>query len=82
LGPPLVPTSKGVRRLTPLERERLQGFPDDWTRWTLRNGREVEQSDSARDRQTGNAVAVPVIEWAVRRIVAVSAALSGSEAAA
>lgn len=81
-GSPLVPTSKGVRRLTPLERERLQGFPDDWTRWTLRNGREVEQSDSARDRQTGNAVAVPVIEWAVRRIVAVSAALSGSEAAA
>jgi DNA (cytosine-5)-methyltransferase 1 len=77
-----VHTTKGVRRLTPLERERLQGFPDDWTRWTLRNGREVEQSDSARDRQTGNSVAVPVIEWVARRIVAASAALSATEAAA
>lgn len=60
-----------VRRLTPLETERLQGFPDDWTRW-LDDG--TEQSDSARYRQTGNAVAVPVAEWIVRRLVAVEAA--------
>ncbi len=60
-----------VRRLTPLERERLQGFPDDWTRWRIQDGRLVEQSDSARDRQTGNAVAVPVAAWITRRIAAV-----------
>ena len=52
----------GVRRLTPLECERLQGFPDGWT-----DG----QSDSARYRQLGNAVAVPVVEWIGQRIMAV-----------
>ncbi len=50
----------GVRRLTPVECERLQGFPDNFT-----DG----QSDSARYRQLGNAVAVPVAEWIARRIV-------------
>ena len=54
------PTSFGVRRLTPVECERLQGFPDDWT---------AGQSDTARYRQLGNAVAVPVAEWIGRRVV-------------
>jgi DNA (cytosine-5)-methyltransferase 1 len=58
-------TTEAVRRLTPRECERLQGFPDDWTRW-LADG--TEQSDSARYRQCGNAVAVPVVEWIARRI--------------
>lgn len=49
----------GIRRLTPLECERLQGFPDGWT-----DG----QSDSARYKQLGNAVAVPVVEWICKRI--------------
>lgn len=49
-----------VRRLTPLECERLQGFPDDWT---------AGQSDSARYKQMGNAVAVPVVEWIIQGIV-------------
>jgi DNA (cytosine-5)-methyltransferase 1 len=49
-----------VRRLTPTECERLQGFPDDWTEG---------QSDSARYRQLGNAVAVPVAEWIAKRLV-------------
>lgn len=49
----------GVRRLTPLECERLQGFPDGWT-----DG----QSDTQRYKQLGNAVAVPVVEWLARRI--------------
>lgn len=53
----------GVRRLTPRECERLQGFPDDWT---------AGQSDSARYRQLGNAVAVPVVEWIVRRLITTS----------
>ena len=43
-----------VRRLTPTECERLQGFPDDWT---------ASLSDSARYRTLGNAVAVPVAEF-------------------
>jgi site-specific DNA-cytosine methylase len=50
----------GVRRLTPLECERLQGFPDGWT-----DG----QSDSARYRMLGNAVAVPVVQWIADRLV-------------
>lgn len=76
-----VQTATAVRRLTPKERERLQGFPDDWTRWRLENGREVEQSDAARDRQTGNAVACPVAEWIARRIAAVDAARESESAA-
>jgi len=51
-----------VRRLTPLEGERLQGFPDGWTD-TPGN------SDTQRYRQLGNAVAVPVVEWLLRRLV-------------
>ena len=47
----------GVRRLTPRECERLQGFPDDWTRYaTKRDGTVYEQSDTQRYRQLGNAV--------------------------
>lgn len=59
----------GVRRLTPRETERLQGFPDDHSRWRIQNGEIVEQSDSARYRQMGNAVSVPVAQWIARRIV-------------
>lgn len=57
-----------VRRLTPLECERLQGFPD---RWTLTQADGTEQSDSARYRQLGNSVAVPCVAWITRRIAAV-----------
>jgi len=49
-----------VRRLTPIECERLQGFPDDWT---------SGQADQHRYKQMGNAVAVPVVEWIVKRLV-------------
>jgi DNA (cytosine-5)-methyltransferase 1 len=48
-----------VRRLTPRECERLQGFPDDWT---------AGQSDAARYRQLGNAIAVPVAAWLAARV--------------
>lgn len=57
----------GVRRLTPVECERLQGFPDDWT--ALRDA-DTPQADSSRYRQLGNAVAVPVVEWILGRLVA------------
>jgi site-specific DNA-cytosine methylase len=49
-----------VRRLLPVECERLQGFPDGWT---------AGQSDGHRYQQMGNAVAVPVVEWIMRRLV-------------
>lgn len=67
-GYPAVRTGMAVRRLSPLECERLQGFPDNWTKWAADG---TEQSDSARYRQCGNAVAVPVVEWIARRLVAV-----------
>jgi DNA (cytosine-5)-methyltransferase 1 len=58
----------GVRRLTPRECERLQSFPDDWTRW---DSEEKEISDSARYRMLGNAVCVNVAEWIGKRIIQV-----------
>jgi len=51
-----------VRRLTPLECERLQGFPDGWTEG---------QSDAKRYHQLGNAVCVNVMEWIGQRLVTV-----------
>jgi DNA (cytosine-5)-methyltransferase 1 len=72
----LAAAGEAVRRLTPRECERLQGFPDDWTRW-LAGGR--KQSDSARYRELGNAIAVPVAEWIMRRIVAVEASVNAEK---
>lgn len=65
--------SSGVRRLTPMECERLQGFPDDWTKYRVdpKKGL-VEQADSSRYKQMGNAVAVPCVEWIVNRIASKS----------
>lgn len=48
-----------VRRLTPIECERLQGFPDNWTSMV---------SDTQRYKQMGNAVTVPVAEWIFKNI--------------
>lgn len=60
-GDPTVRTGEVIRRLTPLECERLQGFPDGWT--------DIEGNpDTQRYRQLGNAVAVPVAEWILRRL--------------
>jgi site-specific DNA-cytosine methylase len=56
----MVKATSIVRRLTPTECERLQGFPDGWT-----DG----QADSHRYKQMGNAVAVPVVEWIINRII-------------
>ena len=55
-----------VRRLTPMECERLQGFPDGWTEG---------QANSNRYKQMGNAVAVPVVEWIIGRLVEADADL-------
>jgi DNA (cytosine-5)-methyltransferase 1 len=58
--PHAVATPSTVRRLTPTECERLQGFPDQWTEG---------QADSHRYKQLGNAVAVPVVEWIIERFI-------------
>lgn len=53
-----------IRRLTPCECERLQGFPDNWTQRGLeKDGKEVEVSDSQRYRALGNAVTVNMIQF-------------------
>ena len=63
----------GVRRLTPVECERLQGFPDDWTKYRVDPAKGlVEQADSSRYRQMGNAVAVPCVKWIVQQLVKVN----------
>lgn len=59
-----------VRRLTPLETERLQGFPDGWTDLPAYAG-DIEKLDSARYHACGNAVTVNVTEWLGERLVAV-----------
>lgn len=61
-----------VRRLTPLECERLQGFPDGWTEFGFTpDGKPVAQSDAKRYHQLGNAVCVNVMEWIGERLVTV-----------
>ena len=61
----LIPSASRIRRLTPRECNRLQGFPDDWDRYGS-DGKEV--SDSQRYRMMGNAVTVNVIEAVARRL--------------
>lgn len=63
--PGVISTSTGVRRLTPLECERLMGYPDNWTRWDA-DGREI--SDSHRYRMCGNGVVSTVAEWLAHRL--------------
>jgi DNA (cytosine-5)-methyltransferase 1 len=56
-----------VRRLTPRECERLQGFPDDWTLVTVRK---KPAADGPRYKAIGNSMAVPCIRWIGKRIQA------------
>ena len=60
-----------VRRLTPMECERLQGFPDGWTdigTWTDSKGKKRETADSARYKALGNSIALPFWRFLLRRI--------------
>ena len=60
-----------VRRLTPLECERLQGFPDNWTNigeWTDTKGKKHKDADSPRYKALGNSIALPFWEYLARRI--------------
>ena len=61
-----------VRRLTPKECERLQGFPDDWTdigEWTDTKGKIHKPADAPRYKALGNSIALPFWEWLAGRIV-------------
>jgi DNA (cytosine-5)-methyltransferase 1 len=66
--PNVVPTSTAVRRLTPRECERLQGFPDDYT---LIEYRKKPAADGPRYRALGNSMAVNVMRWIGLRIASV-----------
>ena len=61
----LIVTDYAVRRLTPLECERLQGFPDGWTEYGY-DGRAI--SDHQRYRVLGNSVAVPCVSFLMESI--------------
>ena len=60
----IVDSTSLIRRLTPLECERLQGFPDGWTNIP-------GASDSARYKALGNSVAIPCVEYVMRGIAMV-----------
>lgn len=60
-----------VRRLTPLECERLQGFPDYWTligNWTDSKGKTKDSTDSARYKALGNSIAIPPWFYVLRKL--------------
>lgn len=64
-----------VRRLTPLECERLQGYPDGWTdigSWVDSKGKKhPESSDAARYKALGNSIAIPPWKWVLKRLCAI-----------
>ena len=62
-----------VRRLTPLECERLQGYPDGWTdigEWVDSKGKVHKTSDAARYKALGNSIALPPWKWVLKRLCA------------
>lgn len=59
-----------IRRLTPTECERLQGFPDKWTKYGIdEKGKQVEISDTQRYKCLGNAITVPVVREIIKRLL-------------
>lgn len=64
-------TNMVVRRLTPMECERLQGFPDHWTdigEWIDEKGKKHKGADSPRYKALGNSIALPFWDWMLRRM--------------
>jgi DNA (cytosine-5)-methyltransferase 1 len=60
-----------VRRLTPLECERLQGYPDGWTdigEWIDTKGKKHKDADSPRYKALGNSIALPFWQWMAERM--------------
>lgn len=70
-GPGAVGNSSVVRRLTPLECTRLQGFPDGWMdigEWVDSKGKLHKDSDAAKYKAAGNSIALPFWQWLMHRI--------------
>jgi site-specific DNA-cytosine methylase len=72
---PHIATAMAVRRLTPVECERLQGFPDNWSRISWKGKPEDQCPDGPRYKACGNSMAVPVMRWIGERISAVNSKL-------
>jgi DNA (cytosine-5)-methyltransferase 1 len=79
---PAMQQGMAVRRLTPVECERLQGFPDDYTRIPWRGKPAEECPDGPRYKALGNSMAVPVMRWIGRRLLMVEEILSESQSTA
>ena len=72
-GPDAVQVRYIVRRLTPLECERLQGYPDGWTdigEWVDSKGKKHKEADSPRYKALGNSIALPPWKWVLKRLCA------------
>jgi DNA (cytosine-5)-methyltransferase 1 len=70
---PIADMRSVVRRLTPMECERLQGFPDGWTdigEWVDSKGKKHKEADSPRYKALGNSIALPFWQWMAKRISA------------
>lgn len=70
---PQIVCNSVIRRLTPLECERLQGFPDRWTNigeWVDSKGKKHKDADSPRYKALGNSIALPFWEWMAKRMAA------------
>lgn len=68
---PMVEQNTVVRRLTPLECERLQGYPDGWTdigEWVDSKGKTHKDADSPRYKALGNSIALPFWAWMAKRM--------------
>ncbi len=76
--PPAVAQAMTVRRLTPRECERLQGFPDDWTMIPWRKKPADDCPDGPRYKALGNSMAVNVMAWIGERIAGVEARSAGN----
>jgi DNA (cytosine-5)-methyltransferase 1 len=79
---PLVAEAMQVRRLTPRECERLQGFPDDYTLIPYRGKPAESCPDGPRYKALGNSMAVPVMRWIGQRIQMVEEIIKGKEVTA
>lgn len=64
-----VKDSTGIRRLTPMECERLQGFPDNWTKYNKKGKKGRNVSDTQRYKIMGNAVTVDVVKAVISRLL-------------
>jgi len=68
---PHVATPMAVRRLTPTECERLQGFPDNWSQIPWKGKPADQCPDGPRYKCAGNSMAVPVMRWIGEQIARV-----------